>query len=97
MRGEVSKSDGAQRAGIPGPGRKSVRQEFLHSPRPLNAEIRCGQLQRAGQVTLHGYLPVLRVANAEIRIDCESVSRDRATGVKSIPERERTSRAVLYT
>ena len=58
---------GTGRARIRGAGRIRVRQELLRAARAFDAEVGRGHDQRAGQIALHRDLPVLRVADAEIR------------------------------
>ena len=60
-----------------------VRQKLLPRAGALDPEVGAGDHQRAGQIALHRELPVLRVADAEIRVDGEGVGRDRrATALK---------------
>ena len=53
-------------------------------------------MQRAGQIALHRDLPVLRVADAKIRIDGERVGSSRGRRIEPVGQRQRIGGAVLH-
>ena len=57
------------------PGRKSVRQKFLQLMRALIAVVGEREDERRRQVLLNRCLPVVQVADVEIRIDGVSLRR----------------------
>ena len=96
VRRQVHEPGGTRRARIHRAGRIGVGQEFLHQPTAPGAQIRRQNGERCGQVLLHGRLPVLGVADAEVRIDGERVRSVPGRRHESIGQRERIGRAVLH-
>ena len=70
---EIHETCGTRRARIRRAERISIGQRFLHQPRSLRAEVGRGHDQRTGQILLHGNVPVLRVADAEVGINSERI------------------------
>src|ERR1017187_1365740 len=74
----------------------SVGQKFLLLASPLDAKVSRVHDQRARQVALNDHIPVLRVTNAEIRIDGESIRRDGFRGDEAVGQGEWIVGAVLH-
>ncbi len=76
VRGHVHISRRAGGTGVNRACRVGVRQEFLYRARTFDAVVGGGRDHRRGQIHLRRDLPVLRVADAEVRVDGEGVRRN---------------------
>src|ERR1700739_389697 len=93
--GFVDESRGAARARTCSAEGITIWQELLHAMRAFHAEIGCRHLQCPGQIALDGYLPGLRITDADVGVDCEGVSRGSAALRESAGASEWTGRAGL--